>query len=159
MDRRVKIAIVITSTIVLVTSVGIYLYVKNLSPIPNSITIQLNFKPVVAGAQKTITDINFNPDSKILTYNQQFGDFKLLISQQSAPDDYIDFPEKLKLTVQQMGLEQEFKTNKGQVYIVKNDGKQTAVSLQGSVLVLVQADQQMSAEQWTEFINSLKSVR
>ncbi len=161
-EKRVKITLIATSIIVLVTSVGTYIYVKNLPPIPRSITAQLDFKPmVVAGSQKTITkpaDISVDTNSKILRYSQQFKGVKLLISQQTAPEAYIDFPEKLKTAAEQIGLERTIESDKGQIFITKKDGRQTAVSIRDKVLVLVESQQLFNNDDWIEFFKAFLAV-
>lgn len=161
MNRRVKIVLALTSLIVLVTSVTLFLYVKNLPPIPNSIVGQLNFKPVVAGAQKTVTkpaNIKFNPETQILSYSQYFKGVDLQVSQQSIPESYIDFPDKLKQEVKNSGLEQTIQTLKGEVFIFQKDGKPTAVTLREEVMILVQSNSLLDVKLWAEFFNLFKPI-
>lgn len=161
-NNKIKNELIITSIIMLVFISYFYtVLIKDYEVVPKKVQSELTFKPVVAGAQKTISepnDFKIALNGSLLTYQQKYKDQILSISQREVPDEIKDFPERYDQFINTILPESNVEVN-GTTYYLSSDGvKQTAIAKKDNLLIFISVDGQMSDNQWVDFLSELKSI-
>ncbi len=127
--------------------------------VPDYIQNQLNFMPVLPKANTENFNVNqdsfkYDPENKILSYTANGQSTAMTITEQAYPEVII-----FDKFVGALGLYDEIETKVGTVSLTKPptaNSKQVAVlSYNNKVLVFIQAQNDLTKEQWKRVFDSL----
>lgn len=119
---------------------------------------QPDFQPLVpSAAQATATD--YNGQKNLVSYDTNFGNARITVSQQPLPNNFKTDINALKRAADSIDATQKFDTDHGPVYVANSttDESQLGIYADKDVLVFIHTDKKLDASSWTSFIGLLQS--
>lgn len=155
---RSKFALALITGVLMMAAVGgLILHERSKNTlIPASVQEQISYGvylPEDSDIRIQPDSVEFEPQSKGISYVMQAaktGD-KYTVSQQATPEEFTDIPEYLPKLIERMGNYATIDTVLGKVYLTKKqeaDSKQIAVMNEKGTLVFVQADRDLTNNEW-----------
>ena len=131
------------------------------SPIAPGVRKQLTstfMAPVGGGAVVDRESANYLKDSKVLIYNVKYAGTRIILSEQSTPDQFVDIPQVYAKLTDSMGNYKTFDVSLGTVHLTKlKDGdKQVAVLNSSGTLLFAKPDRDLSDDEWRVFFVHLR---
>jgi hypothetical protein len=134
-------------------------------PIPRPIKQQVTSTILAPKSSSIVTDresVKYDTKIKLLTYNAQINEIKVVVSQQPTPENFTDIPQVYDKMVEGMSEYLKFDVAVGTVHLTRPKelaGKQAAVLNTKGTLMFAKPDKDLSDDQWRKFFNSLDIVR
>lgn len=153
----------ITVTSILLAALG-WLWLKR-PLLPGDLRRQISFVVFYPSshnpARPDRSTIKYDGSQKLLTYTARIGSTTLIVTNQAAPDAFVDIPAAYDKMLADMHAHDSFTGSLGKVTLTRPDNlnqQQVAVLNAQGTLMFVRADHDLEVEQWRKFFNSLTKL-
>ena len=155
------------SVIVVVVAIAaiLYYFLRPQSVIPSATKAQLT-SPLLMPTDQTVavidrTSVKYDPKIKMLTYDVQFEDIKVVISEQPTPESFIDIPDVYTKMLESMNEYKKFELAIGVIHLTRPTdlkGKQSAVVNSKGTLLFASPKEDLTEDQWRRFFRTVDLV-
>lgn len=135
------------------------------NPLPSTVRKQANFvilAPVSGPVKVDRESAKYDTALKLLSYKSMFNGVKIVVSEQSTPDSFIDIPQVYDKVVANMQEYSKFDVIAGTVHLTRPKdlgGKQAAVINTKGTLLFAKPTSDLSNDQWRLFFKSVDTLR
>lgn len=162
-----KLSVKVISVIVVVVAIAaiLYYFLRPQSVIPSATKAQLT-SPLLMPTDQTVavidrTSVKYDPKIKMLTYDVQFEDIKVVISEQPTPESFIDIPDVYTKMLESMNEYKKFELAIGVIHLTRPTdlkGKQSAVVNSKGTLLFASPKEDLTEDQWRRFFRTVDLV-
>lgn len=139
-----------------------YKILKKPPAIPTAISTQLSYGAFIPAQGKPGSSlpqqVKYDSSQKLLTYNLDYENVNLIVSEQPTPESFSDVPQAYPALLDKLHQRDTIDTINGQLTITypkELNGGQTAVMNSKGTLIFVRPNANLSTDQWRKFFNSL----
>lgn len=159
---RSKKAIVITASIIIVATVGIWLFARQHQATVNSNAKLPDFQTVLPGT-KSISELGgwerISPPEKdpVFAYTDTIGDVPISISQQPLPASFrSDVKGQVAELAKKFNATTKINAGDTEVYVgTSAKGPQSAILTKDNLLILIKSQSKIDDAAWAEYVKSL----